>query len=65
MRRHLATAITMYIVTAHLGACLTLPILCYFGPTDYTLPQFSRDRSWKWSDALRLRQGIRSSPPTA
>ena len=34
MRRHLATASTNICHHRHSGACLTLPILCYFGPTD-------------------------------
>jgi hypothetical protein len=37
------SALTTY-ATAVPDACLALPILCYFGPTDCNLPQFSRAR---------------------
>jgi hypothetical protein len=44
------SALTMY-ASADPEACLALPILCYFAPTDYNLPQFSRARGLQWLDA--------------
>jgi len=46
-------ALRMYAPVAP-ETCLALPILCYFGPTDCNLPQFSRARGLEMVSRMRV-----------